>query len=421
LEGAIDAFQALDDRRGAARAMLAVGIVLSRLADPRWQDLPMDALALLEPLPPGPVHVAALTEVAVSEVLLGRSEAGIEHAGRALVLADELALPRPARALGLRGLQRCSLGDRGGLDDQREAIVLATEAGQGREVALQHNWLAMSLLSVEGPSAALAVLQRGIAFARARGLTEIAGLLTNNVVDLLFETGEPGRALDLAAELATDNEANGNLHNLLGVRVTQAWILTLRGQASEIAGTLDWLEATSREIGMVESRVGGLGIAAYARAALAQPDRAAVLLAEIDGIPGSHDDYVSLLPTLVRTALAIDNPQLADRLTTGVEPHTPQAEHALTSVNAALAEANGHHQAAAAGYADAARRWEAFGVIPEQAFAHLGHGRCLLALGRTTDATPVLRQARELFARLKAAPYVAECDTLLAQAAEQAS
>ena len=168
--------------------------------------------------------------------------------------------------------------------------------------------------------------------------------------------------------------------------------------------------------------VGGLGIAALARAALAQPDQAAVLLAEIDAIPGSHDNpsYVPLLPVLVRTALATDNPQLADQLTTGVEPHTPYDEHALHHRHRSAAEADGDHQTAADGYADAAQRWEAFGVIPEQAFAHLGHGRCLLALDDPT-ATQPLHQARDLFTRLQAAPYVAECDTLLAQAAQHAS
>ena len=36
-------------------------------------------------------------------------------------------------------MARCNLGDWGGLDDYREAITLATEAGQGREVSVLHN------------------------------------------------------------------------------------------------------------------------------------------------------------------------------------------------------------------------------------------------------------------------------------------
>ncbi len=100
----------------------------------------------------------------------------------------------------------------------------------------------------------------------------------------------------------------------------------------------------------------------------------------------------------------------------GVQPLTPYNEHALAAVNAALAENQGDLQAAADGYADAAHRWQAFGVVPEQAFALLGQGRTLTALGRTNEATPVLRQAREIFQTLQAAPALAETDQLLQQA-----
>ena len=71
----------------------------------------------------------------------------------------------------------------------------------------------------------------------------------------------------------------------------------------------------------------------------------------------------------------------------GLEPRTPYAEHALVAANAALTEARGDLQAAADAYADAADRWERFGVVPEQAFALLGQGRCLLGLSRPTEAT----------------------------------
>ncbi len=96
---------------------------------------------------------------------------------------SELGLPRPARALGYRGLARTDLGDPGGLQDFREAIELATEAGQGREVALLHNNLGMDLWGFEGPAASLEVLRDGIAYAKARGLTEMLDVLTESVLD----------------------------------------------------------------------------------------------------------------------------------------------------------------------------------------------------------------------------------------------
>ena len=418
LEEAISAFQAAGEARGAARAMATLSPVLSRLGDPRGWELPAQALALLEALPPGPELVSVLAEAAGAEVLQGRNEAGLGYAERALTLAGELGLPRPARALGYRGAARSSLGERGGLDDFRQAISLATEAGQGREVAVLHNNLAYALSPVEGPAAVLDVLRAGIAFAQARGLTEVAEALTANTVGTLVETGEHEQALTRASSLADQAEASGNLLDLTSLRAVQAQILTLCGQATQVADTLDWLEATSRETGSTDYIIQGLGSAAFARAALGQHDRAAGLLTEIDSTPGGRENgnYAAYLPGMVRTALAIAPLELAQRLVADVEPLTPYHEHALTAVNAALAENYGNLEAAVDGYADAAARWQAFGVVPEQAFALLGQGRTLTALGRTNEATAVLQQAREIFQALHAAPALAETDLLLQQA-----
>ena len=86
-------------------------------------------------------------------------------------------------------LARANLGDPGGIDDFREAIVLATEAGQGRQVALLHNNLAYVLWAFEGPAASLEEAQAGIAFAQPRGLTEIVDVLT---VGTLKSSGRHG-------------------------------------------------------------------------------------------------------------------------------------------------------------------------------------------------------------------------------------
>jgi hypothetical protein len=99
-----------------------------------------------------------------------------------------------------------------------------------------------------------------------------------------------------------------------------------------------------------------------------------------------------------------------------VDVRTPYAQHALVSVHAALAEADGELETALTGYEDASGRWERFGVVPEQGFALLGQGRCLLGLARPIDAVPVLQRAREIFERLGAAPALAETDSLLQQA-----
>jgi tetratricopeptide (TPR) repeat protein len=418
LDEAIASFRSRGDLPAATQSMATLSIVLAKLGDPRTWTLPAETVALLEPLPPGPELVGALTEVAAVESLMGRPEAGVSVAERALALAEELGLDRSARALGFRGLARINLGDPGGLEDMREAIALATEAGQGREVALLHNNLGMWLWVYEGLVASLQVWREGIAFAQARGLAEMADAITAGTLDVLVDCGELEEALEVAAGIA-DRLENEDVLALVVVRSAQARILAFRGQAAQAAGSLDWIESTSRGAGTADYVFFGLGSSALARAGLGQDDSAAALLAEIEATPGVRKVfyYVVYLPAIVRTALGIGDRDLAERLVDGVEHRYPYAEHALVAASAALTEAREDLQAAADAYADAADRWERFGVVPEQAFALLGQGRCLLRLSRPAEAIPVLQHARDIFERLGAAPGLAETDALLAAAA----
>jgi tetratricopeptide (TPR) repeat protein len=178
------------------------------------------------------------------------------------------------------------------------------------------------------------------------------------------------------------------------------------------------VETTSREVGAAEVLVFGLGAAAITHTALGNATNATTLLTELAAAPGTRGNtyYAALLPALVRTALAIPHPDIAQTLTIDYEPHTPYAHHTLITATAALAEARGDHQTAADAYAKAAERWEQFGVIPEHAHALLGHGRCLIDLGQPHHAAPILHQSRALFDQLGAMSALAETDALLQQA-----
>ena len=420
LEEAVASFRAAGETPDAARAMGELSNVFARLGDPRTWTLAGAALELLEPLGPSPALVDALTEVAAADAMQMRSEDAIRIADRALGLATELGLPRPARTLGFRGMARGDLGDPVGLDDFREAIELATEAGQGREVALLHNNLGEALWAFEGPAASLEVTREGIAYAKPRGLTEALDMLNGDAgLKALVDMGEHEEALALAAEMAPRLEASGDVFDLIGVRAVQVRILALRGKGAEITEVLEWLVPAARGTEDPQLVALCLGSAAPMRAGLGQDEVSAALLAELESYPGGHGNanYPMLLPAMVRTALQIGEPELAERLVGGLEPRYPYAEHALVAANAALKEARGDLSSAADAYADAADRWERFGVLPEQAFALLGQGRCLVGLSRPTEAAPVLQHAREPFERLQAAPALAETDALLAAAA----
>ena len=92
----------------------------------------------------------------------------------------------------------------------------------------------------------------------------------------------------------------------------------------------------------------------------------------------------------------------------------------LASSRAQLAEAAGDLLEAVDLFAEAADGWQAFGNVPEQAYARLGQGRCLLALGAPGAEEP-LRQARELFTSLGYAPALAATELLLTAAVHPTS
>ena len=83
-------------------------------------------------------------------------------------------LPRPARAIGYLGTARFGLGDPRSLDDFRDAIDLATRGWTGPRGSPVPQQPRGGTLGFEGPAASLEVIREGIAYAEARGLTEIA-------------------------------------------------------------------------------------------------------------------------------------------------------------------------------------------------------------------------------------------------------
>ena len=418
LEEAIASFRSAGEIADAARAMGTLSLVLSKLGDPRQWTLPREALGLLEPLGPSPGLVAALTEVARAEALQYRSEDALRVAARAIELAEDLGLPRPARALGYRGMARTDLGDAGGLTDFREAIELAIQAEQAREVANLYNNLASRVWPFEGPGAYREVMREEIAYAKPRGLTAALDVAESGLLDELVDTGQHDEALALAASMVPRLDASADVWDLLGVRDVQARILALRGKSAEVAEVLDWLESSARASGDPLFVLLGLSSAALARAGLGQGETAAALLREIEADPGARANphYAGRLGDMVRTALGIGEADLAEQLVAGYEPRTPFGEHALVTANAMLAEARGDLAAALPAYADAAERWLRFEVVAEQGYALLGLGRCLVGLGRHGEALRPLAEAREIFARLGAVPTLAETDALLEQA-----
>jgi tetratricopeptide (TPR) repeat protein len=417
LEKALAQLRARGEMAAAAKALQLRSRVSVRLGEGQLVGFAAEAVALLEQMPPGPAHIAAYAQLANAHSLAGAYAEAIAAADRAVILSEELGLPEPARALGYRGFARALLGDADGPAEMERALAVFRERGEGRETAVLMSNLALVRYPLRGPARSLAEFEEAIAFCEKRGLGESAAGIAENCPGLLAELGRTAEALERARRLVAVVEASGATRSLIELRSVELASHLACGEREASHAQADWLVDTARVEGTAE--IVALGLAP-ASAALAEkaPERASALLTELEQARGTRETtyYARQLPAMVRTALATGDAALASRLADGLEPRYPLDEHALCAVRAQLAEHAGDHTEAASLYEEAARRWREFGNVPERAYALLGQGRCLRALGRCDAAEP-LREARDLFAAMGYKPAVAETETLLQQTA----
>jgi class 3 adenylate cyclase/tetratricopeptide (TPR) repeat protein len=417
-EAAIAGFEVTGDVEAVAAATRGLGRVLVHTNPPRARELSAQSLAMLEPLGPSAALVGALASEANGAYVVGDNLRAVALADRALQLAASLDLPEPPTALQARGGARSILGEQAGVQDMRRGLEAAQREGLGREVAIGYLGLAYVLGPIEGPRATLEILREGLAFLERRGIEELVPVLQTSLIDDgLIDLGSYDEAMAMCDRLAPVLESAEDLWNLTWVRGFQALILARRGRPSEGAAAAEWASSQARAAGEPQF-VQAFSVQAGIRLALGDPAGALAVLSEVEEIPKIREDpeYVKILPEMVATSLEAGDLRLATRLGEAVAPVWPLHEHSLITVRAMLAEHRGEPADAAILYADAAERWERFEMPWERAQVRLGLGRSYLALGRRDEAAAVLREARDLFARLGAEPAVEQADTLLEEA-----
>jgi tetratricopeptide (TPR) repeat protein len=414
LEEAVALYRERAERVATGRALTVLSHLLARLGDPRHEDAMAEALTTLEGRSPGPELVAAYSQLAARRYVRSAYRESIAAAERALALACELDLEEPARALGFRGGSRSCLGDRQGLVDMQRALELAIKQGKGRDAAVIHANLTIEHFQYEGPAVALATCLEGVEFAERRGIREFALGLRGQSANYLSELGRTDEALAKATESAARAEAAGAVPELIETRTVQLRVLAERGRHEDAQAAAEALIDIARTGGEAQQLAEALAAGALVYRQDAEKEKA--LLIELQQTSGVRGDqaYVAYLPELVRGALAVGDQELAAGLIVGVERGIPLYDHALCACRAQLAESEGNHAEAAAGYDEAAERWRTFERVTELAYALLGQGRCLAALGDPAAEAP-LREARELFASMGYKPALAEAHALLGE------
>jgi class 3 adenylate cyclase/tetratricopeptide (TPR) repeat protein len=416
LDQALDSLRAEGRTETTARALQLRSRLAQRLGEGTPVVLAAEAVSLLAGQGGGQTLVDAYSQLASAHHLGGAYREAIAAADRACVLAETLGLPEPARALGYRGYARAYLGEEDGLAEMERALSMLVESGVGQDAAVLQNNLAIARYPLQGPARSLAAFEKGIDFCEVRGLAQAAAFIGANCPALMAELGRPEEAMARAAGLSAAMEGSGNAQDPCEVRASELALRLSRGGRGA-PEEIEWLISTARTVRHAEVSGLALTVAATALAPEA-PERTSLLLAELEQLQGVRESpyYARQLPGIIRTVLAVGDPELAQRLLAGFEPRNPLEEHARCAARAQVAEHAGEHAEAVALYAEAAERWKEFGNVPERAYALLGQGRCLLALGRTEAERP-LREACDVFAAMGYEPALAETEALLERSA----
>jgi len=131
------------------------------------------------------------------------------------------------------------------------------------------------------------------------------------------------------------------------------------------------------------------------------------------GIGATPPGEVQGAAVLARACVRAGAPELgAQALALGVQAGF-SSETELAAARAAIAEATGDLATAREQFEHAAESFAHRGDVHEQAHALAGLGRCLVRLGEREAGVARLREAREVWLRLRATPRVSEIDMIL--------
>jgi tetratricopeptide (TPR) repeat protein len=339
---------------------------------------------------------------------VGAFDEAIELSERALELASRFdAGALTSRALSYRGTARCFSGDRDGLDDFSKALDVAESVGSSQDSALALLVRAEVEWANDGPTVALETVRAGRDLAERRGVMDMVFFFDALSLGALFDLGAWDELLLVADDIVrSSRQVGGHYAPALALPwITQ--VLLWRDRHPEASDTAAALRTEAMQIRDAQVLVPAWVATALVAIHQDRKGDAIDIIEELD-----RETEVSLswyrenfLADLVRICVASGAGDFARRMIERSHPTANRHNLSLLSATAALDEASGEVEQAAAVYEQAAEAWQDYGHQVETGLALLGAGRCLERLG---DARSVDLRARaeQIFGGLGAVPFV---------------
>jgi tetratricopeptide (TPR) repeat protein len=338
----------------------------------------------------------------------------------ALEMAEALRQPEVlSQALNTKSMLLHSTGR------PEESLALIRHA---LEIALEHDLAAAALRAYfnlsylntmrERWDDAKEILERGLALARTRGERGAEWRALANLIDVLHYAGEWDLALARIAEYP--DEALEVPQVSLNIINPQTRILTSRGDVATARKLVDeprrsWVDATSAD---QQLRAGFLLAEAVVRRAEGRDEEALAAAEESVRLQRSQSNSRGIMEALVEAveaALHLGRGDEAHRLLAfgeglapGEDSQSLQAQR--RRLGARIAAEGAQHDRAEQEFKRAVGAFRELAMPFWLAVTLLEYGEWMAGQGRAVEGEALLTEAREIFDRLGANPWLARCD-----------
>jgi tetratricopeptide (TPR) repeat protein len=296
----------------------------------------------------------------------------------------------------------------------RHSLHVALENDVPSAAFRAYNNLAEFLSSLDDLQSSVETAQAGLALTRKIGDRNWEASLSAQVLSVLFLSGKWDEALAQAADISDLADFAGTRFAAAALPVPVAHIHAARGEIDAAKDVLTRFEAF-RDSADLQERTAFSAAKAIVLGGEARYDDALAaaqwVLDQREALGAMHQNLRYAFAGAVDAALALGS---VDRLRAlhdffghvGVGESSPFLRAHDVRIEARLRDAEGQTDAAEAAFADATASFREIGMPFWLGVTLLEHGEWLVGQGRADDAEPLLAEAREVFARLEAKPWL---------------
>ncbi len=418
LESAVEIFEKLGQPETAARSMAAMAAALYRL-DRLDEAVELSRRALAGLVDDGPDRAAALAELAMRVVFQGRFDEALEFADASLAIAEPLeqwdTIVAGFQTLAIIRFRQGRAEESMALRERALSLAIAHDLTY--QALRAYNNAADQYLQLDRFGEVLATAQRGLALAQSRGDRRWEDMLTLMITSARAASGEWDALPPLDADgLPASKEPLARLGYLPSLARVQAG----RGDLAKLDRTLAL--ATELEGSMnLEYAASAPTARAIALRFLGRDAEAleVALPVALAGQETANEDRREAYLEAGLAALALGDDATVERLiafTADLPPvlRTPLLRSAAARFEGLLAARRGDTRAADERLAAAARELANTEAPFNLAQILLDHAELAQATGQEDEAAALLEQARLIFQRLRAVPWLERAEALRA-------